>query len=217
MSANPSTLLTPAQPPHPGGGWTLAAYQQAALQTALPTAHALEYLAPGLVSEIGELAGVLAKEHRDSTGPNYYDRMCELGDVAWVTAVWLHDLGIDDPYSSTNSHLGVLTEHLRKNEVSAETAVLVILPGIIEPLVSFTCRYRENDLPTTPEGLPHDAAYESIARTVLLSLWRALAFYAPHLAAPGGDDPFSEALGLNVAKLQSRQTRGTIGGSGDHR
>lgn len=215
--SNPSALLASAHPPHPGGGWTLTAYQQAALQTALPTAHDTQYLAPGLVSEIGELAGVLAKEHRDSTGPNYYDRMCELGDIAWVTAVWLHDLGIADPYSSTNARLGISEEHLRKNEVSPETAVLAVFPGIIEPLIAFVCRYRENDLPTTPEGLAHDAAYESVARTVLLSLWRALEFYAPHLAAPGGDDPFSEALGLNVAKLRSRQTRGTIGGSGDHR
>lgn len=215
--SNASTPLTPAQPPLPGGGWTLAAYQQAALTTALPTAHALEYLAPGLLSELGELAGVFAKEYRDSTGPNYYDRMCELGDIAWVTAVWLHDLGVDDPYSPTNTRLGISEEHLRKNEVSAETAVLAVLPGIIEPLISLVCRCRENDLPTTPEGLSHDAAYESVARTVLLSLWRALVFYAPHLAAPGGDDPFSEALGLNVAKLQSRQSRGKIGGSGDHR
>ena len=44
---------------------TLGLYQLRVLETALPSARSLSYQIPALLSEIGELQGVLAKEVRD--------------------------------------------------------------------------------------------------------------------------------------------------------
>lgn len=194
----------PATRATPGGEWTLASYQTAALATALSTAHSTEYLLPGLLSELGELAGVLAKEYRDSTPINYEDRLSEMGDVAWVTAVWLHDLGV----TTTDPALGVGSKTLQRNPLSNPIEVVGLMLSITEPLVSSYAHLRSNPANTT--------AGELITKNVLLTLWRLLEFYAPVLA-PTMDDPFKAALDTNIAKLTSRQVRGKIGGSGDHR
>ena len=195
----------PAMRATPGGEWTLASYQTSALATALPTAHSPEYLLPGLLSELGELAGVLAKEYRDSTPANYEDRLSEMGDVAWVVAVWLHDLGVD---TTSTDNLGVSTETIQRNPLSNPIEVVGLMLSLTEPLVSSYARLRSNP--------SHTTAGSVIAKNVLLTLWRLLEFYAPVLA-PNMEDPFKAALDTNIAKLTSRQARGKIGGSGDHR
>ena len=206
---NPHNQRIPAPVPAmratPGGEWTLASYQTSALATALPTAHSQEYLLPGLLSELGELAGVLAKEYRDSTPINYEDRLSEMGDVAWVTAIWLHDLGVT---TTTTENIGVSTKTLQRNPLSNPIEVVGLMLSITEPLVPSYSRIRSNPLHTT--------AGELVAKNILLTLWRLLEFYAPVLA-PNMGDPFKAALDSNIAKLTSRQARGKIGGSGDHR
>lgn len=206
---NPHNRQIPAPVPAiratPGGEWTLASYQTAALATALPTAHSTEYLLPGLLSELGELAGVLAKEYRDSTPINYEDRLSEMGDVAWVTAIWLHDLGVT---TTSTDNLGVSTETLQRNPLSNPIEVVGLMLSITEPLVSSYSHIRSNP--------SHTTAGELITKNVLLTLWRLLEFYAPVLA-PSMEDPFKAALDSNITKLASRQARGKIGGSGDHR
>ena len=189
----------------PGGEWTLASYQTAALATALPTAHSQEYLLPGLLSELGELAGVLAKEYRDSTPINYEDRLSEMGDAAWVTAIWLHDLGVT---TTRTDNLGVSNETIQRNPLSNPIEVVGLMLSLTEPLVSSYAHIRPNP--------SHTTAGSVIAKNVLLTLWRLLEFYAPVLA-PNMEDPFKAALDTNIAKLTSRQARGKIGGSGDHR
>jgi len=202
-----SSLPTPvpAVRTTPGGEWDLAAYQTAALATALPTAHSTEYLLPGLLSELGELAGVLAKEYRDSTPINYEDRLSEMGDIAWVVAVWLHDLDI----TTTNTdNLGVSNETISKNPLTHPIDVVGLMLSLTEPLVSSCANLRANPSPT-PAG-------DVVAKNVLLTIWRLLEFYAPTIA-PNMEDPFKAALDSNIAKLTSRQARGKLGGSGDHR
>lgn len=202
-----SSLPTPvpAVRTTPGGEWDLAAYQTAALATALPTAHSTEYLLPGLLSELGELAGVLAKEYRDSTPINYEDRLSEMGDIAWVVAVWLHDLGI----TTTNSdNLGVSNETISKNPLTQPIDVVGLMLSLTEPLVSSCANLRANP--------SHTPAGDVVATNVLLTIWRLLEFYAPTIA-PNMEDPFKAALDSNIAKLTSRQERGKLGGSGDHR
>nr|DAN67096.1 MAG TPA: hypothetical protein [Caudoviricetes sp.] len=189
----------------PGGEWTLASYQTAALATALPTAHSPEYLLPGLLSELGELAGVLAKEYRDSTPANYEDRLSEMGDVAWVTAIWLHDLGVT---TTTTENIGASNETIQRNPLSNPIEVVGLMLSLTEPLVSSYARLR-----STPANIQTGSV---IAKNVLLTLWRLLEFYAPVLT-PNMEDPFKAALDTNIAKLTSRQARGKIGGSGDHR
>jgi len=195
----------PAVRATPGGGWDLAAYQTAALATALPTAHSTEYLLPGLLSELGELAGVLAKEYRDSTPINYEDRLSEMGDIAWVVAVWLHDLGIT---TTSPDNLGVSNETISKNPLTHPIDVVGLMLSLTEPLVSSCANLRANPSPT-PAG-------DVVAKNVLLTIWRLLEFYAPTIA-PNMEDPFKAALDSNIAKLTSRQARGKLGGSGDHR
>lgn len=195
----------PAMRATPGGEWDLAAYQTAALATALPTAHSTEYLLPGLLSELGELAGVLAKEYRDSTPINYEDRLSEMGDVAWVVAVWLHDLDI----TTTNiDNIGVSRDSISNNPLTNPIDVVGLMLSITEPLVSSCADLRANHSPT-PAG-------DIVAKNVLLTIWRLLEFYAPTIA-PNMEDPFKAALDSNIAKLTSRQARGKLGGSGDHR
>lgn len=195
----------PAVRTTPGGEWDLAAYQTAALATALPTAHSTEYLLPGLLSELGELAGVLAKEYRDSTPINYEDRLSEMGDIAWVVAVWLHDLDI----TTTNTdNLGVSNEIISKNLLTHPIDVVGLMLSLAEPLVSSCANLRANPSPT-PAG-------DVVAKNVLLTMWRLLEFYAPTIA-PNMEDPFKAALDSNIAKLTSRHARGKLGGSGDHR
>lgn len=64
-----------------------------------PDDHALEYLALGLASEAGEVAGVLKKKIRDNTSfsETREKLKAELGDVMWYVAqlCYLHDLDID--------------------------------------------------------------------------------------------------------------------------
>lgn len=202
-----SSLPTPvpAVRTTPGGEWDLAAYQTAALATALPTAHSTEYLLPGLLSELGELAGVLAKEYRDSTPINYEDRLSEMGDIAWVVAVWLHDLGITTP---NTDNLGVSNETISKNPLTHPIDVVGLMFSLMEPIVSSCANLRANPS-RTPAG-------DVVAKNVLLTIWRLLEFYAPTIA-PNMEDPFKAALDSNIAKLTSRQARGKLGGSGDHR
>lgn len=202
-----SSLPTPvpAVRTTPGGEWDLARYQTAALATALPTAHSIEYLLPGLLSELGELAGVLAKEYRDSTPINYEDRLSEMGDVAWVVAVWLHDLDV----TTTNiDNLGVSSETISKNPLTNPIDVVGLMLSLTELLVSSCANLRANHSPT-PAG-------DVVAKNVLLTIWRLLEFYAPTIV-PNMEDPFKAALDSNIAKLTSRQARGKLGGSGDHR
>lgn len=194
----------PAVRATPGGEWDLASYQTAALVTALPTAHSQEYLLPGLLSELGELAGVLAKEYRDSTPINYEDRLSEMGDVAWVVAVWLHDLDI----TTTDTELGVGNEAIQRNPLTNPIEVVGLMLSLTENLVPSYARIRSNPA--------HAPAGAIVAKNVLLTLWRLLEFYAP-VFAPNMEDPFKAALDSNIAKLTSRQARGKLGGSGDHR
>lgn len=64
-----------------------AAYQeQAATFAVYPKEHEREYLAFGLIAEVGEVAGLIAKRYRGDDVPR--ERMRdELGDVAWMAAM----------------------------------------------------------------------------------------------------------------------------------
>lgn len=63
-------------------------YQAGTSKTAVyPTDRALEYLALGLLSEAGEVAGLLKRVIRDGVPDNFAERLeLELGDVMWYIA-----------------------------------------------------------------------------------------------------------------------------------
>lgn len=70
-------------------------YQQQALTTALPSALTMDYLAPGLIAELGEVFGKEAKAVRDGWDRERLDReVCaELGDCLWFLALIGHVTG----------------------------------------------------------------------------------------------------------------------------
>ena len=69
-------------------------YEARAGQTAIfPKEKALEYLALGLTSEAGEVAGKVKKIIRDGKG-NKEAIAYEIGDVLWYCAVLASELGV---------------------------------------------------------------------------------------------------------------------------
>ena len=69
-------------------------YENYASQTAIfPKEKALEYLALGLTSEAGEVAGKVKKIIRDGKG-NKEAIAYEIGDVLWYCAVLASELGV---------------------------------------------------------------------------------------------------------------------------
>lgn len=101
---------------------TFDEYQFGASATAIyPADKAVEYLALGLVSEAGEIAGKVKKVIRDSGGnftdPDHrYDMAGELGDVLWYLACLCEEYGMD---------LGAVAQHnLEKLASRKERGVL---------------------------------------------------------------------------------------------
>lgn len=71
-------------------------YQQRAVATALPTALSYDYLIPGLVAEVGEVFGKVAKSVRDEWPRERLQEelKAELGDVCWFYALLCHVAGL---------------------------------------------------------------------------------------------------------------------------
>lgn len=76
----------------------LKEYQARALETALPTALTPAYLAPMIMSEVGEMYGKIAKAVRDEwTDEKLKQELTkEYGDVCWGVAVLLHKIGLHE-------------------------------------------------------------------------------------------------------------------------
>ena len=75
---------------------TAAEYQSKAKTTAIfPKENALEYLALGLSSETGEVAGKIKKIIRDKTELNKDDLRDEIGDVLWYCAMLAEELKLN--------------------------------------------------------------------------------------------------------------------------
>ena len=73
----------------------LSEYQQRAVATALPTALSYDYLIPGLVAEVGEVFGKVAKSVRDEWPRERLQEelKAELGDVCWFYVLLSHVAG----------------------------------------------------------------------------------------------------------------------------
>ena len=75
---------------------TATEYQDKAKVTAIfPKEKALEYLALGLSSESGEVAGKMKKIIRDKSKLNKQDLGAEIGDVLWYCAVLAEELNLN--------------------------------------------------------------------------------------------------------------------------
>lgn len=72
----------------------LSEYQTEAMGFRLPSAGGL-YAQLGLVGEVGELLGYIAKCRRDGVTPDVTNIKKELGDVLWFVAAIAHDFYLD--------------------------------------------------------------------------------------------------------------------------
>lgn len=168
----------------------LQEYQPLALATALPSALNEDYLVPGLLSEVGELLGVYAKAVRDEwSADRFVDHATlEYGDIAWMTAVLLHQQGV----TQVNVMPGT--------QVSQHPTANLLTP--VQTIVSRAeAVYREYAYGVT------DLRYEAS------TLWRDLVGNCQPITGLAWD----EVLQANVDKLAGRAARNTIKGSGDDR
>lgn len=85
-------------------------YTPQATATAEPRAYDLEYLLPGIIGEVGEFFSEFAKQHWHET-----DRSAtivdEYGDIAWLTAVLLSRLGLDQDMVDQMTDLRSYDDH----------------------------------------------------------------------------------------------------------
>ena len=91
----------------------LSEYQQRAVATALPTALSYDYLIPGLVAEVGEVFGKVAKSVRDVWPRERLQEelKAELGDVCWFYVLLAHLAGVEA------RKISVVQEDLTEQEV----------------------------------------------------------------------------------------------------
>lgn len=164
-------------------------YQKRAVATALPTALNYYYLIPGLVAEVGEVFGKVAKAVRDdwhSRERLQEELKAELGDVCWF---WI---------------LLCYVTNIKPREAKA---VPEALPdkGVLQDFLEITTRI--SDIASWR------AFEESSAGHYWLELYPS---YIARVAMAYGID-MQEILEYNINKLESRKQRGTLKGSGDVR
>ena len=212
---------------------TLGLYQLRVLETALPSARSLSYQIPALLSEIGELQGVLAKEVRDDNRkPNYPARKAELGDVAYLTALMLNDLGVR---RITPANTRLAQERMKDDALDAVqtpfAGAFVFSQVGVDTLKILNAPREEsttafhiyaNRLARLWECLPY-LAERLLAGSEEYDTQRAMVFsmkkkkQLDNERAALREDIFQDVLNANVLKLADRKKRGKIKGSGDYR
>lgn len=163
-------------------------YRQRAVATALPTALNYDYLIPGLVAEVGEVFGKVAKSVRDEWSRERLQEelKAELGDCVWFWVLICEHTKLTPrkPYAAQ--------EELSVQEVLSDLLdVTSRLQGLSERegfIGSYGWRYWIRLYP------------DYIARVAMVY-----------------EIDMQEILEYNIEKLESRKARGTLKGSGDVR
>lgn len=171
-------------------------YRKHALATALDSAKNYPYLVYGLIAEIGEVLGKVAKSIRDEWEMERIDAelTAELGDVCWFTAVLEAELERDGV-------LGMLALPLDlENAAPTVEGELVALAGAL------SSAYDEVVL-TESEA----------AKSKLLGQVYQLRDWLSENADVVCNTGIEQVREGNVAKLQGRQLAGALQGSGDYR
>ena len=178
----------------------LSDYIALASETAVyPKASARVYLMAGLLSEVGEVAGVIKKYNRDGgTKEEFRQKLkAELGDCFWYFAMMLHDLYPSDknmrPRLDPPGYKPSLNYELEDLEICL--SYLLRVNNLIHQII-------------TESGDNHSSKNTSL----LLDI-----FYNLKIIATFSDLTVHEVLEYNVNKLKSRQSRNQLQGSGDNR
>lgn len=168
----------------------LKEYQERATATAETRAYDLEYLIPGIVSEVGELLGQQAKAHWHGwDDARLMDAaLLEYGDIAWLTAVLLKVHGTDNTLPRT-----VVRSPYTPQQQLISIANSMYLAWTVEDV----------SLQERTDWIRDEA----------LRMWRRLEQYAEVVTG----QPFDVVLEANLAKLASRAQRNVLRGAGDYR
>lgn len=163
-------------------------YQQRAVATALPTALNYDYLIPGLVAEVGEVFGKVAKSVRDEwSRERLQDELkAELGDCVWFWVLLCEKMQMLPP-----------KPYAPQEDLTAQE--------VISDLLETTSRLQ--DL-TEQEGFIDSYAWRYWIRLYPDYIARVAMVY---------EIDMQEILEYNIEKLESRKARGTLKGSGDVR
>lgn len=177
---------------------TITEYEQQAAATAVyPDGSAYPYL--GLIEEVGEAAGVLAKAERDNDGVMDDERreqlLKELGDVLWMIAAVTRAAG------------GSLAEELERDEFRQRDDMNRHDAYSAEVLVSMLSGYAADLLDYWADEALDE--WQLLITGGAFIVWERLCFQL-------GFQPVDVAR-TNLAKLASRKRRGVIHGSGDTR
>lgn len=173
-------------------------YQQAAMRTCTDRSFCFEYMAYGLVGEIGELAGKLAKEIRDDVDADLHREgvKLELGDIAWMCAGMAAEREVPDTLLRCQP-----TEHVA--DFDMETSGIQVLQTM---MVAAAELLGTGNLPFGMCGLT-DLQAQHLNR-----IWWCL----DHIAGMQGLT-MREVCQANIDKLTDRANRNKIHGDGDER
>lgn len=158
----------------------------------------------GLIGETGEIAGKIKKMMRDDhhvMSEKYVDDIrAEIGDCAWYVANLCDDLGISMTMKSTPGHVWP-SNGVTPSCVERLTEILVSIQIYIACLAQRIHANPNNDT-------DRKKAMQNFADTILVCLCEIARLH---------NMEFGDVLDYNIEKLKSRQSRGTLRGSGDER
>lgn len=184
---------------------TLNEYQVEAAKTAIfPQEKALEYIALGLSSEAGELAGHYRLAKLAPFGEGYWvPFLSEAGDILWyASAMATHmKLPLQDFRDSAQLEINKHTAYSKGLAVMAITEDIGEIAGAVKKFIRDADGYAFVG-----------SKYEDKIIVHLSSLLLQI-----ELLALGRQTTISDLMEANLAKLKDRQERGVLGGSGDSR
>lgn len=183
-------------------GLSLEEYAKRAQETAESRAYHMGYLIPGIMGELGELSGQIAKGywHQWSAEKLREELTAEYGDVLWMTALLSQRYGVTD--QDLDPKELVLLE---------ETPDPALPKYVVLHLVDDFLDVAENCLDPMAD-FEDEVAYRE-ARDSVARFWSRLCGCC--LAVTGRS--LGQVQEYNLNKLASRAARGVLRGQGDHR
>ena len=186
-------------------------YIEAAKATAQPEAYDYNYLIPGLLGEVGEVYGQIAKNQWHGWSEEKFETelVAEYGDICWMTAILMdhrfemdtYDLEVEDAPTEFAPFIGMQVIGERVNK-------------LVEALNwESDAGQKVQDFPHSNQALTLLESLDNYTDEMLVKLWAYLVVYAPVVTG----SEIQKSLDYNAEKLASRKARGVLRGAGDHR